>query len=82
MNNCLETIRDAFVLFVPHTFLCVTLDEREGVGRKRREGRKSPLNVSFSISIRLFNNTENVGRISSVELLSMLSENKHIYTGN
>lgn len=50
-------------------------------GEREREGRKTPLNVSFRISICLLNNAGNVGRVSSVELLSMLSENKHMNTG-
>lgn len=51
-------------------------------GEREEREKKSPLNISSSISICLLNNTDNVGRVSSVELLSKLSEYKHMHTGN
>lgn len=80
INNWLETIREVFVLpfCAPHCSEC----DPGWKGRGRREGKKLPLNISSSISICLLKNTDNVGRISSVELLSKLWEYKHMRTGN
>lgn len=75
--------RTACFVFLCPTLFCGWPCMKGGRGRRREEReKKQHLTTSSSIFICLLNDTDNVGRISSVELLSKLSEDKHRRRGS